>query len=387
MKRIVLLVLVSVIVMLNSNIFAQQKSTLDRIGERLLGLDKKNDAFNVYMNIQNSANIHLKDGDYTGADFKTNQLRLEMRGEVMKGVSYRFRHRLNRVNSAQSIDNLSRATDMALISLDVTENFTITGGKQCAAFGGFEFDLNPIDIYEYSDMIENMDNFLTGIDFAYRFNKQELRFQIVNSRTSSIQEIYSTSLPEGIESSKNPFGYTLNWNGNLFDGAVLTRWSYSIFEEAKNYTMKYIALGTQVKFSKKVQMQFDWMNSSEDIDRKGIITKIVNGETRATDVVYNSLVAKFDYRICSKWNIFVKGMYETATNESNTNPELSDDFRKSLGYFTGVEYYPIKDNLKLYFTYVGRKFDYDSKVTNILGLEDYNTSRFSIGMIYRLKMF
>lgn len=32
---------------------------------------------------------------------------------------------------------------------------------------GFEFDLNPIDIYEYSDMIDNMSNFMTGLNVGY----------------------------------------------------------------------------------------------------------------------------------------------------------------------------------------------------------------------------
>lgn len=256
-------------------------------------------------------------------------------------------------------------------------------------FGGIEFDLNPIDIYQYSDMIDYMDNFLTGVDFAYRFNDQELRFQVVNSRTARLEELY-TNLPEGIERSKNPLGYTLNWNGNIMDGKIMTRWSYSIFEEAKSNYMKYIALGTQVKLGDKAQLQFDWMNSKEDIDRKGIVSDIANQgdeDVRATDAIYNSLIAKVDYKVCPKWNLFVKGMYETAKNDGNTNPELSDDFRKSFGYFAGFEYFPVKDNLKFYFIYVGRKFDYDKTVTDHLGLEDYNTSRFSVGLVYRLKMF
>ena len=32
------------------------------------------------------------------------------------------------------------------------------------SYGGIEFDLNPIDIYEYSDMIEHMSNFMTGLN-------------------------------------------------------------------------------------------------------------------------------------------------------------------------------------------------------------------------------
>lgn len=37
-------------------------------------------------------------------------------------------------------------------------------GKQCAAYGGIEFDLNPIEIYEYSDMIEYFGPLYTASD-------------------------------------------------------------------------------------------------------------------------------------------------------------------------------------------------------------------------------
>jgi opacity protein-like surface antigen len=368
---------------------AQEALNLKDLSEKISSLDQKNKAFNFYLNIQNSANVYFNSGDYNGVNFKTNQMRLEMRGEVVKGVRYRVRQRLNRGTSAEGLDNLSRATDIASISLDLTKNFTITGGKQCAAFGGYEFDLNPIDIYQYSDMIDYMDNFLTGVDFAYRMNKQEFRFQVLNSRTDYMDKIYKGI--DGVEASKNALGYTINWNGNLFNGIVQTRWSYSLFEDAKDKYMNYIALGTQVKLGKKAQIQFDWMNSHEDIDRKGIVSEMLNkkgGEyVRAMDVVYNSLVAKVDYRLSKKFNVYVKGMYETASYDGNKNEKLDDKFRTSYGYMAGVEYHTIADGLKIFCNYTGRYFDYDSSLTENIGLKDLHTNRFSIGMVYRLKMY
>ena len=368
---------------------AQEALNLKTLEKKIAALDQKNDSFNFYLNLQNSANVYLNGSDYEGIDFKTNQMRLEMRGEVVKGIRYRVRHRMNRGTSAEGLDNLSRATDIASISIDVAKNFTITGGKQCTAFGGYEFDLNPIDIYQYSDMIDYMDNFLTGVDFAYQVKGQEFRFQVVNSRNDYMDNIYDGL--NGVEASKNALGYTLNWNGNLFDGKVQTRWSYSLFEDAKDMNTNYIALGTQVKLGKKAQLQFDWMNSREDIDRKGIVSDMMNsngGEyVRATDVVYNSFVAKVDYRLNNKFNMFVKGMYETATNDGNTDENLNDEFRTSYGYMTGLEYHPIADGLKIFFTYTGRHFDYDTSLTESMGLKDQHTNRFSIGMVYRLKMY
>lgn len=384
------IILLGLFVMLASTMSAQQKSTLEKLEDKISSLDKKNKAFNFYINMQNSANVYLNDSDYEGIDFKTNQFRLEMRGEVVDGVRYRLRHRMNRGTSAENIDNMSRATDIASVSVDITDNFTITGGKQCTAFGGYEFDLNPIDIYQYSDMIDYMDNFLTGVDFAYRMNDQEFRFQVVNSRNATIDKVYGNQLPGDVVKSKQPLGYTLNWNGNLLDGMIQTRWSYSMFKEAKDEYMNYIALGTQVKFNEKVQLQFDWMNSHEDLDRKGIVSEIYQKHSgtgiRAKDAVYNSLIAKVDYKLNPKFNLFAKGMYETASNEGDINIGISEDYRTSYGYFGGVEYSPVQDNIKFYFLYVGRYYDYDDSLKSF-GYNDYSTSRFSVGIVYRLKMF
>ena len=54
--------------------------------------------------------------------------------------------------------------DIAGIGVKLNDQFSFFAGKQCAAYGGIEFDLNPIEIYEYSDMIENMSNFMTGLN-------------------------------------------------------------------------------------------------------------------------------------------------------------------------------------------------------------------------------
>ncbi|HBX19452.1 MAG TPA: hypothetical protein DEF88_03260, partial [Porphyromonadaceae bacterium] len=59
-------------------------------------------------------------------------------------------------------------------------------------------------------------------------------------------------------------------------------------------------------------------------------------------------------------------------------------YRTSLGYFTGIEYYPMKTNLHFFLTYVGRSFQYAPKA---VASEDYHTNRISLGFIYQLPMF
>ena len=75
-----------------------------------------------------------------------HQLRIEAKGNINNWLSYRYRQRLNRSNDANGmIDNLPTSIDYAGIGIQLNDQFSLFAGKQCAAYGGFEFDLNPID--------------------------------------------------------------------------------------------------------------------------------------------------------------------------------------------------------------------------------------------------
>lgn len=127
--------------------------------EELTNVKKKQDKFNLFLNMQGSFDANFRDGFEEGA-FKMRQLRIETKGNINNWLSYRYRQRLNRSNdSSGNIDNLPTSIDIAGIGVKLGKGFSIFAGKQCTAYGGIEFDLNPIEIYEYSDMIENMSNF------------------------------------------------------------------------------------------------------------------------------------------------------------------------------------------------------------------------------------
>lgn len=359
--------------------------------EELTNIKKKQDKFNLYLNMHGSFDANFRDGFQEGA-FTMRQLRIEAKGNVNEWLSYRYRQRLNRSNDGSgNIDNLPTSIDIAGIGVNFGKGFSIFAGKQCAAYGGIEFDLNPIEIYEYSDMVENMSNFMTGLNIGYDMTPtQQLNFQILDSRNGSFNSTYGVEVTEGepptLESGKLPLVYTLNWNGNFSD-VYKTRWSASIMSEAKNEKMYYYALGNELNLG-KFNMFFDFMYSKEGIDRKGIITGMtgkMNGHN-ASDVRYMSLVTKLNYRFLPKWNLFVKGMYETASLEKAHENLEKGKYRTSWGYFAGLEYYPMKTNLHFYLTYVGRSFDYTARA-KALGETDYSTNRVSVGFIYQLPVF
>jgi hypothetical protein len=156
--------------------------------------------------------------------------------------------------------------------------------------------------------------------------------------------------------------------------------------QAKDENMTYIALGNELSLG-KFGAFLDFMYSKEGIDRKGIITSIVGSDYKASDAEYMSIVTKLNYRFKPSWNVFVKGMYETASLGKKFGSYEDGKYRTSLGYFAGLEYYPMENsNLHFFLTYVGRKYNY-TDMAKKLGFEDYDTNRVSVGFIYQLQMF
>ncbi|WP_321436948.1 porin [uncultured Bacteroides sp.] len=362
--------------------------------EEVTDIKKKTDKFNFFLNMNGSFDNQFSNGDHQISNFYMRQFRIEAKGKINDWLSYRWRQRLNRPNTGSgNIDNLPTSIDVAGIGVKVTNDFSMFIGKQCAAYGGIEFDLNPIEIYEYSDMIDNMSNFLTGVNFAYNLNpNHQLQFQILNSMNNSFENTYNVG-STGVKQSQVPLVYTLNWNGNFFDNAFKTRWSASLMSEAKGRYVHYYALGnefTQGKFN----MFFDFMYSNEELDRNGIMRDIVNSTYYKDNVnaSYLSLVTKMNYRFAPKWNAFVQGMYETASLKKNLKDMFGPiDFVKgkyqtSYGYFAGLEYYPMESNLHFFLTYVGRAYQFTDRA-KALGADKANTNRISLGFIYQLQMF
>ncbi len=358
--------------------------------EEVTNIKKKTDKFNFFLNMNGSLDNQFIEDTHQMSKFNMRQLRIEAKGKINDWLSYRWRQRLNRPNTGSgNIDNLPTSIDVAGIGVKATDKLSMFIGKQCAAYGGIEFDLNPIEIYEYSDMIENMSNFLTGVNFAYNFNdNHQLQFQVLNSMNSSFANTYDVGTT-GTVQSKTPFVYTLNWNGSFFDNAFKTRWSASLMNEAKGKNMYYYALGNELTQG-KFNMFFDFMYSNEELDRNGIMSKITNLSRygNAVNAQYLSLVTKMNYRFAPKWNVFLEGMYETASLKNNLMGFPKGKYRTAYGYFAGLEYYPMESNLHFFLTYVGRAYEYTNRARSLMttGFDD-NTNRLSLGFIYQLQMF
>lgn len=356
--------------------------------EKITHLEKKTDMFNLYLNMQGSFNIYLNQGEVKETSFRMEQLRLEMKGNVTNRIYYRYRQRLNVNNTAEKLDNLPNSIDYAAIGYHITDRFSLFAGKQCTAFGGIEFDLNPIQVYQYGNLSEHMHSFATGVDLSYWVTPtQEFRFQILNSRNSSFESFYG-KVPDNIKANKAPLGYTLNWNGNFWDKMLQTRWSASIYHEAKKKNWYYYALGTKVNLS-RFSGFFDFIYTTENIDRTGIISEITATDeytTRALYTRYMSLILHLNYRITPKFNLFAKGNYETASVQKANQQLEKGKYQTSWVYLGGIEYYPMEENLHFFLCYVGRTFDYTTRA-EIFGVGDSSPQRVEFGFVYQLPMF
>lgn len=335
------------------------------------------------------------DGEYTQSRFRNEQFRLEIRGQVHKNVYFRFRDRYTRAQTSESIDNLSRSVDLAYLRFDINPKFSISVGKMCADWGAWEFDWNPIDIYEYSDIVEYADNFLTGVGFSYTPSpRNQFTFQVLDSRTKSFDELYGTQ-PNFTE-SKAPLAFVGNWRGTLFNGKVKTIWSYSLFNEAQDANgdaanMNYVALGNEFIVSDKFSFIYDFKWSQEDLDRTTVVSETVPDAIYAYSLGNTEYIGHWvhlRYKITPKVHFTFVGMLDVANwknaveVDGANNPDGETKIRDAWGYIPAVEYFPWSDlNLKFFANWVGRDYKYTDYAKTRMGATDYSTGRFTIGFI------
>lgn len=389
-----------------SNLSAQQKGSEGcfekSLFERIAHLENRSRRFNLLLNMQGGFDVEGNSpalgASKNHARFNMRQLRIEAKGDINERFSFRWRQRLNGSKNP-GVDNLPASIDVAGLGIKLDKRFSLFVGRQFASFGGFEYDLNPIDVYEFSDMSEYIGCFLTGISLTYQpVSAHQFHFQILNALNDRFSETYRVQYDPSLRPSKLPLLYTVNWNGSMYGGLLQTRWSASLSSQTSQNKIYYIALGNSVNIGSRFGLFFDLMYSREGLDSKGILSDLISSVsadsswpvTRYTvkNTEYLSFVSKANVRFASRWNWFVQGMYETASvyKESIVKRKIdAGKYRTALGYLTGIEYYPMSgSNLHFFLTYVGRSYKFDEKRSLS---PDYTTNRLSLGFIYQLPMF
>lgn len=398
MKQLTTLQLLAIFLLCATGPLAAQSSVSERdssetsLFEYATKIPRRNNVFNLNLEMHATFNTLFSGNKLDEAAFRFNHIKLEATGEVTDRLFYWYRQNLNQGNSGMELENLPESIEYALIGYRLTDKLTITAGKQDVAWGGFEYDLNPVEIYEYSDMNDYLNCYFTGVMLGYQFTPaQELRFQVTDNRLGSMEEAYGT-LPDGIEKPKAPLFYTLNWNSSYFDEVLNLRYSATAGEQAKG-KWSYMAWAGHNITAGPFDAYFDVMYTRSALDPLGIITEL-NVPTDpeeislcAQNTEYLSFVAHLNYRFHPKWNVFAKGMYETASIYEETEYWKAGQYRTAWGYQGGIEYYPMGgDNLHLFFTGTGRAYSLTEKA-KASGASIENTGRLSVGFVYSLPLY
>lgn len=105
------------------------------------------------------------------------------------------------------------------------------------------------------------------------------------------------------------------------------------------------------------------------------------------NIDYLSLVGEIQYRFHPKWQLFAKGMYESASIYKAYDTYEKGKYRTAWGYQGGLEFYPMADdNLHIFLTAIGKKYNLSERAKALdASLDD--TARLSIGFIYRLPLY
>ena len=378
--------------------------------------EQKSKAVQLYINYGVSCQAtHDSRQDEWTSRFSNRYLRLEMIGWLTDNIYYRFRQRLNKSNEMLSEDQFAKATDYMMVGWKFNDHWRIQGGKKCQALGSFEFDENPLFIYQYSDIEGNVDSSKGAVNLLYNATpNQQFSVEVSNTyngklkdefgegaRTSDGSIAYNTTEPDKkpdmavLEKSNTPFAYSVGWNGSFLDGKLQTRWSYTLRTQAKHKYSRFLRLGQKLNLS-RLQWYIDYNMTYDDLDRMKIVSGEVADALVANDnaspdntspvyagkVRYQGLVTKMNWMFAPDWNIMLKGMYETA---SMTKSEQFRNYRTALGYVGSIEYYPARkqqQNLRVFLAYIGRKYNYSKRSQ----IADYNTNRIELGMLYRMKL-
>lgn len=307
-----------------------------------------------------------EDNDEYG--FQGHTLKLWVAGEIVPGIRYRVRHRLNKPQDTLR-DNLSGATDQAWVAFDFggKRQFTATVGKQSVQFGTFEYDYNPADIYLGTMAFNDLDAYKTGVNFAWRFCDQALNIQIVNSDAPQFAaDNYSSKA----------LAYNALWEGNLFKGLIKTRWGFGTFQHNGSKYYNWITPGVQLNlgdFTTEFDYYYGYRDMTLEIDGMDMGTHYVKDQSASINLKYNF----------GKWRPFVKGVF----NDRYDNGAKQDAYR-NWGVQAVVEFYPFEKkllkDLRFHLAYAYSDTDYRGAYSGI-GSRDQHMITAGMRWLFKVK--
>lgn len=354
---------------------------------------KANKGLSAHMNLEfaSSAAASFTEGDFEEAAFKTNRMRMEILGSFNDRFSWHFRQSFNKYSNPHSLDNLSSSIEFAFVNWQLSPKLGLILGKQVLAMGGYESYVNAIKVREFCDFNNYISPYQAGVSAVYKFSPtQEVVLQVTNNRNGEDEDTYIYGRPEGIAKAKLPVISSLNWNGWFADQTLQLRYAVSYGQLAKGKDVLYLTAGN-IYEKGPVLAYLDVLYARQGLDSHGIVTGLQGADipmpVTAQNTEYFTLIGNVDYRIHPHWNVYVKGVYETARVYKSNGPFEKGNYRTSWNAQACVEYFPMKNSELLVFAHLLYKGYSLTERGRALGSFCPDKQRFSIGLVYSIPVF
>lgn len=170
-----------------------------------------------------------------------DRLSMEVKGSFNSKLSFDYFQHFNRL---VPVKEMLYAADRLYLRYTPTEHWSFTAGKIVSAFGSFEYDDAPIDIYFYTRHLLSCGFFLPGIDVSYHFNGGK--------------DSFSLQMTKGAHTEHGEWGrysYNFMWTGH--HGWMNTLYSANMHELPDGYKQYEIALGHR--------MNAGWFSADVDL--------------------------------------------------------------------------------------------------------------------------
>ena len=193
-------------------------------------------------------------------------------------------------------------------------------------------------------------------------------------------------MPDNTREAKVPFMYTVNWNSYYFDRILQLRYAASVGQQTQKRYSYYFTCGNTIEKG-PLLTYLDIMYTRQGLDQHGVISRLPETAQTACNTEYLSVIADIDYRIHPRWNLYVKGAYETGKVYKANGPFAKGMYRRSWNAQSSLEFFPIKNSdlfIFLLYTYRGVKLE---KAALDMGAVDPDTHRISLGLVYSIPVF
>ena len=344
--------------------------------------------------MRGSLRMDIPGGGKPSARFRMDNFRWNLEGTFGRNREfyYHFRQSFNANFRSNTFDNLLESIDYAYMTWRPREHFSLTFGKQVFALGGQEFWAAPVYVVQYSDFGGSLPCYQMGAMGTWHITPtQELALQLSNIRGFWDDEYFHGGLPEGVESSRAPFLYTLNWNGSFLDRALACRWSASYGTQAAGNDMWIFTMGQSYR-REKWGVYLDLLYAREGLDANGVLSSSApvgpDGDyVTLQNVDYISAIAYLHLFFTPSFSMYFKGSREYSGLYRPYGDVPAGLCRASWNGQACLEYMPTKNRDFRFFLHYNCYCAEATGSGDLLGITTQREHRVTLGLIYIMNIF